>query len=120
MRRLRSDFGIRRSVVRALAGMSLLTIRGMATRMPCLFSHSLQADSISPPAPNELPAPDSPTPRTNASQASSARAMRPVLVNVAQLAELDFSYYSDGRSDRFFLPEIMGGGAAWLDYDGDG
>jgi hypothetical protein len=44
----------------------------------------------------------------------------PVLADVAEFFNLDFSYFSDGRTDRFFLPEIMGGGAAWLDYDGDG
>ena len=41
-------------------------------------------------------------------------------VNVAGLAGIDFTYYNDAKPGRFFLPEIMGGGAAWLDYDGDG
>jgi hypothetical protein len=120
MRRFRSDYGIGRPVVRALASVSLLTSWGMATWMLGFLSHSLQANSISPSALNKPTTPDSPTSRSNPSQAAFARATRPVLVNVAELAEIDFSYYSDGRSDRFFLPEIMGGGAAWLDYDGDG
>jgi hypothetical protein len=46
--------------------------------------------------------------------------VRPVLPDVAKLVGIDFSYFSDSRSNRFFLPEVMGGGAAWLDYDLDG
>ena len=57
----------------------------------------------------------SPTPTALDSQSP-----RPLLVDVAELVGFDFRYYSDGHSDRFFLPEIMGGGSAWLDYDGDG
>jgi hypothetical protein len=41
-------------------------------------------------------------------------------VNVARLAGIDFTHYNDPKPGRFFLPEIMGGGAAWLDLDGDG
>ena len=40
--------------------------------------------------------------------------------NVAHVAGIDFVYYNDPKPGRFFLPEIMGGGCAWLDFDGDG
>jgi len=33
---------------------------------------------------------------------------------------IDFTYYNDEIPKRYFLPEVMGGGLAWLDYDADG
>lgn len=30
------------------------------------------------------------------------------------------SFFADALPKRYFLPEIMGGGAGWFDYDGDG
>ncbi|MEE2641533.1 MAG: CRTAC1 family protein [Planctomycetota bacterium] len=33
---------------------------------------------------------------------------------------VDFSLYRDAVKDRFFFPEVMGAGIAWLDYDLDG
>jgi len=39
--------------------------------------------------------------------------------DVAAAAGLDFRHRS-GAAGKFLLPEIMGGGAAWLDFDGDG
>lgn len=33
---------------------------------------------------------------------------------------IDFRFHSDMVVDRYFLPEIMGGGVAWLDVDLDG
>lgn len=44
----------------------------------------------------------------------------PRFVDCADAVGLHFSYYNDEVKDRFFLPEVMGGGVAWLDYDGDG
>ncbi len=44
----------------------------------------------------------------------------PRFVDVARSQGIDFQRDSDIVPDRFFLPEIMGGGAAWLDYDQDG
>ena len=46
--------------------------------------------------------------------------VRPQFIDVAREAGIDFLFFMDAVPDRFFLPEIMGGGAAWLDYDGDG
>lgn len=45
---------------------------------------------------------------------------KPQFVECAQELGLDFTYYNDEVKDRFFLPEVMGGGLAWLDYDVDG
>ena len=44
----------------------------------------------------------------------------PRLVDVADQAGIDFSFFTDAVPGRFLLPEVMGGGAGWFDYDGDG
>lgn len=49
-----------------------------------------------------------------------APAVKPVFQNVAQSLDIDFTYYNDMVPERFFLPEVMGGGAAWFDFDLDG
>ncbi|GIW96620.1 MAG: hypothetical protein KatS3mg110_4661 [Pirellulaceae bacterium] len=41
-------------------------------------------------------------------------------VDCAAELGIQFTYYNDEVKDRFFLPEVMGGGVAWLDYDADG
>jgi hypothetical protein len=46
--------------------------------------------------------------------------VHPRFVDVARQSGIDFTYFNDAMPDRFFLPEVMGGGAAWIDYDGDG
>lgn len=33
---------------------------------------------------------------------------------------IDFRRFSDATTTRLFLPEVMGGGVAWIDFDGDG
>jgi hypothetical protein len=47
-------------------------------------------------------------------------AVMPVFTDVAVKSGIDFAFFSDTVRGRYFLPEIMGGGIAWLDYDGDG
>lgn len=44
----------------------------------------------------------------------------PRFVEVAREIGVDFTFDSDLVPGRFFLPEIMGGGLAWIDVDGDG
>jgi enediyne biosynthesis protein E4 len=44
----------------------------------------------------------------------------PRFVNVTAASGIDFTYFNDAVPGRYFLPEVMGGGAAWLDFDGDG
>ena len=44
----------------------------------------------------------------------------PRFVDVAKSSGIEFTYYNDAVPGRFFLPEVMGGGAAWIDFDGDG
>ena len=47
-------------------------------------------------------------------------AVAPRLVDVAGECGIDFTYFNDFVPERWFIPEVMGGGAAWLDYDLDG
>jgi len=44
---------------------------------------------------------------------------RPIFEEVAEKVGLDFRHYN-GMTGKFFLPEIMGAGAALFDYDNDG
>jgi hypothetical protein len=44
----------------------------------------------------------------------------PRFIEVARERGIDFTFFTDAVPDRYFLPEIMGGGAGWLDFDGDG
>lgn len=46
--------------------------------------------------------------------------VRPRFVDVAEIAGIDFSLFTDTRPQRFFLPCIMGSGVAFADFDGDG
>jgi len=42
------------------------------------------------------------------------------LTDAAAESNLDFAYFNDPVPNRYFLPEIMGGGVGWIDYDLDG
>lgn len=44
----------------------------------------------------------------------------PVFHDVASSLGLEFTRFNDTVPGRFFLPEVMGGGVAWLDFDQDG
>lgn len=45
--------------------------------------------------------------------------LTPAFSNVARSAGVDFTFFPDIVDGRFFLPEVMGGGAGWLDFDHD-
>ena len=44
----------------------------------------------------------------------------PLLVDVADQMGVAAEFHADMVPERYFLPEIMGGGAAWIDVDQDG
>ena len=44
----------------------------------------------------------------------------PRFADVAHEVGIDFTLNNDAIAERFFLPEVMGGGVAWIDVDGDG
>jgi hypothetical protein len=50
---------------------------------------------------------------------SDAAGARPEFEDVAPRLQINFQY-ERGETGEFWLPETMGGGVAWLDYDGDG
>ncbi len=56
---------------------------------------------------------------TAAPQESESASPKAWFTNVAQEAGVTWSHISD-RSDKYRFPEIMGGGTALFDYDGDG
>lgn len=66
--------------------------------------------------PSRLPQPK----QTALSGDLSEQTIVPKFTNAAQSSGIDFSFYPDLVEDRFFLPEVMGGGAGWLDVDRDG
>lgn len=47
-------------------------------------------------------------------------AVLPKFVDVAAELKVAFTFFNDAVPERFFLPEVMGGGAAWIDFDVDG
>lgn len=51
---------------------------------------------------------------------SSAEQAVPIFRDVASDLGLDFQFHSDFQGKRLFLPEVMGGGIASIDYDRDG
>ena len=46
--------------------------------------------------------------------------VKPLFRDVAREQGIDFTFYNDEVPGRYLLPEVMGGGAAWFDYDRDG
>ena len=59
------------------------------------------------PAPSAVETPAEPIPR-------------PAFTDVGKSSGVDFQFYSDCVPGRYFLPEVMGGGVAWCDFDRDG
>lgn len=50
----------------------------------------------------------------------SPAAQMPTFRNLSESLKLTFQRFSDEVPGRFFLPEVMGGGVAWIDIDRDG
>ena len=70
------------------------------------------------PAPVAMESPaDVPTKRPTSSALPN---ILPQFVDVATTLGIDFSFFNDEVPGRFFLPEVMGGGIAWIDFDRDG
>jgi hypothetical protein len=44
----------------------------------------------------------------------------PQFTEVSSQQGIEFTFHTDAVPGRYFLPEIMGGGAAWFDFDRDG
>ncbi|MBK7874616.1 MAG: CRTAC1 family protein [Planctomycetes bacterium] len=61
----------------------------------------------------------SPTPSSPGAQAKNAPAGAPWFEEVARASGLSFDHVR-AKTQRFWFPEIMSGGLAWLDYDRDG
>lgn len=80
----------------------------------CLGSDDTSHPSTVPsPSTNGSPSADAP----NAS-AASVNSPKPWFTDVTESSQIDFEH--DRGPVRYWLPEITGGGAAWIDYDSDG
>ena len=55
-----------------------------------------------------------------AAEISAFPVPRPAFTSIASSIGIDFQFYADRVQGRYFLPEVMGGGAAWCDIDRDG
>ncbi len=92
----------------------------------CRRNVASPADSVhvDRPAPASQPeafvAPAAGIPSSSGGAASTVPQVFPRFVDVAKSSGIEFTYYNDAVPGRFFLPEVMGGGAAWIDFDGDG
>lgn len=75
-------------------------------------------DSEAVPTHQAIPAsePPLPSPEVTASEV----AILPVFQDVAAEMGIHAPFYTDTIPGRYFLPEIMGGGATWIDFDVDG
>ncbi len=69
------------------------------------------SSSDAPPLAESLP---------DTSTASSPPKVTPRFVDAAPSAGIRFTYFNDMVPGRYFMPEVNGGGAAWLDFDQDG
>ena len=56
----------------------------------------------------------------NEPESTTQDAIQPSFSEVARELGIDFTFYSDTIPDRYYLPEVMGGGVGWLDFDLDG
>lgn len=100
----------------------------LAGTLACLISVSCTGSPSSSPPSVVVPASasgrtDNDYPRAPAVATRKSEPPRHVtarFVEVAHESGIDVSFFADAVPGRFFLPEIMGGGAAWLDFDGDG
>lgn len=67
--------------------------------------------------------PSSPTAKVSTAKVSAPPAppaILPKFVDVASESNVKFTFFNDAVPERFFLPEVMGGGAGWIDFDLDG
>lgn len=58
--------------------------------------------------------------RRDSTAVEDASGIVPRFVEVASDLGIHFALHNDAVPDRYFLPEVMGSGAAWIDFDGDG
>jgi hypothetical protein len=72
--------------------------------------HSVRANNVPQQQPVKVATPVEP---------ESHPSVRILFRDLAKAAGIDF-HHVDGKTDMHYVPEIMGGGAAWIDYDQDG
>src|SRR5689334_20674010 len=63
--------------------------------------------------------PEPPPPDPTAEAAAGPTAGVPWFTDVAGAAGLTFVHF-DSSTDKYYIPETVGSGLGWVDYDGDG
>lgn len=58
--------------------------------------------------------------RPESRQSEPVTGIQPHFVDVALEVGVEFTFHNDAIPGRYFLPEVMGGGVAWIDVDHDG
>jgi len=58
-------------------------------------------------------------PETSNGRPETVRFPPPSFADIAHALGIDFTFFR-GESGQFWVPEVNGGGAAWIDFDGDG
>jgi hypothetical protein len=125
--RLMSDASVREFLRHCGYGAKIMPVRlaWFLLGVGLLFLVGCRAETSSSAAPQIKPtstalAPSLLKPLTSSVKKSRGPSVRPQFTNLAPECGIDFTFFSDAVTDRFFLPEVMGGGAGWIDYDGDG
>lgn len=97
-------------------------LEGMLIAVLCLAGCGTEIEHEADTSTSSAPRPSLPqeTQARPAAGQESAGKLFPAFTDVAQEAGLNFQFENHAVRDRFFLPEVMGGGIAWIDFDGDG
>lgn len=79
---------------------------------------------LAPPSSSQRAKSDSAFPsatgKSTLSRPTAVPSIAPRFVDAARELGIAFTLQNDAVPDRFFLPEVMGSGVAWIDIDGDG
>lgn len=99
----------------ALAGCRPATDEATAPGKGAKAEAPPRAAATAPRAPAAVPQAAAPVAKPKA----AALAVQPRFIDVARESGIDFTYFNDDGSGHWLIAEVMGGGAAWLDFDGD-
>lgn len=110
--------GLREQALRLNPLLRLLAILALVLGLAGALVWRFWSRPTNVPTPVVLPVTGPPSALPSAKTSTSVA--RPTFEDVALDSGLDFTYFNDEVPHRYYLPEVMGGGAAWFDFDGDG
>jgi len=102
--------------------MSILAIgcEGRTTEPPGGAATSVESSADQPPAGSAASRRASAPPPPVISPDDTSQSVTASYMDVATSLGVEFRYFEDRVPGRFLLPEVMGGGVAWIDLDLDG